>query len=166
MKKIYVLSLVLLMAGWVSCSKEEQGNQQGTQGSESAVLQPKKVGVNSNLKYQLVAESEYKNASAFEKSFYDKLNTSALALLSLEDESYEAIISVSKPNKQDDNFSDMILIFKKGETEESSETDAKNSCKICDFRSGYSCLKEIKNTDKEEFDIHVKREGECFVLTW
>jgi nicotinate-nucleotide pyrophosphorylase len=76
----------------------------------------------------------------------------------------EAIISVSKNG--DDKFSNAIIIAK-SEINNSLTARTAGSCKVCGVSSAYSCLKKLqKEVSSDEFDVHVKRNGDCVTLSW
>lgn len=162
MKKTLLFVLFAFAATIVSCIKDGKGTQQGIQDSKKDLNSSKEERVSSDFKYALITEKDYAEASAFEKSLYDKINAASLALFSLDDSTYEAVISVSK--NDNDNFSNFIVISKDIDSDRVQE--GSNSCTVCGFGSGVSCLKKIALTNKDEFDVHVKKEGNCFKLTW
>ena len=146
-----LLILLIITSFFISCSDEKDTNT--TKIENSLVTQ----------EFKIVTADEYNRSTDQEKKLYDKINASVMALDILKSDDMEAIISVSK--NADDLFSNAIIIAK---SESSNSLTARGgSCKVCGVSSAYSCLKRMqKEVTSDEFDVHVKRSGDCVTLSW
>ena len=146
-----LLTLLAITSFFISCSNEKETDKT-------------KIETSLNTKeFKIVTDDEYNRSTDQEKKLYDKINASVMALDVLKSDDMEAIISVSK--NDDDKFSNAIIIAK---SESSNSITARaGSCKFCGVASAYSCLKKIQQeVASDEFDVHVKREGDCVRLSW
>jgi methionyl-tRNA synthetase len=146
-----LLTLLVITSFFISCSKENA---------------PDKTKIENSLvtkEFKIVTADEYNRSTDQEKKLYDKINATVMALDVLKSDDMEAIISVSK--NRDDMFSNAIIIAK---SESNNSLTAKGgNCKVCGVSSAYSCLKRMqKEVTSNEFDVHVKRNGDCVTLSW
>lgn len=129
----------------------------------------KKESINATLverngKVSIVSEEEYNTASDTEKRMINMIDATILALEKLDDNTKIGIISFSKDAT--DNFKNSIVIANKEEKDPENEIVEYGSCKVCGRISALRCLNELQKIDKDSFDIHVKREGGCVILSW
>lgn len=113
--------------------------------------------------FEVVTSEEYANATAEEKKLYDSINATASALLQL-DESYSAIVSINRKNLSDPYTG--IIITQEQQDNSSNTRKAGGSCTVCGVSSAYKCLTKLQKIRSDEFDIHVRRNGSCVILTW
>ena len=145
------LGLLIISSFFISCSDEKD--------TSTTKIENKLV----TQEFKIVTTDEYNRSTDKEKKLYDKINASVMALDVLKSDDMEAIISVSK--NEDDMFSNAIIIAKSESN--NSLTARGGSCKVCGVSSAYSCLKKMqKEVNSDEFDVHVKRSGDCVTLSW
>jgi hypothetical protein len=146
-----LLTLLVITSFFISCSDEKDAAQTKIETS---------LGTK---EFKIVTDDEYNRSTDQEKKLYDKINASVMALDVLKSDDMEAIISVSK--NEGDKFSNAIIIAKSESN--NSLTARAGSCKVCGISSAYSCLKKMqKEVTSDEFDVHVKRNGDCVTLSW
>jgi hypothetical protein len=145
-----LLTLLVITSFFISCSDEKD-----TDKTETSLV---------TKEFKIVTVDEYNRSTDQEKKLYDKINASVMALDILKSDDMEAIISVSKNG--DDKFSNAIIIAK-SESNNSLTARTAGNCKVCGVSSAYSCLKKMqKEVSSDEFDVHVKRNGDCVILSW
>lgn len=113
----------------------------------------------------IVSQEEYNLADEFTKRIINYIDASILALNVL-DTDVEAILSVSK--NKNNNFSNNIVICRSENDLSVPQEVYRVSCTVCGLRSAYSCLKKMQedNSLSDEFDVHVKRVGDCVQISW
>jgi hypothetical protein len=164
MKKILYVIVVALMTMFVSCDKNDMTNN-------PAEL---KVQDNTITYTSCVSSAEYKNATSVEKKIINQVDgaLAAMELMKRDNSTIElnAIISVSL--NSENSYSNSIIVSKDEistqEKVKQNATTSSRSCKVCGLSSAYDCVKKISKdmASKDEFDVHVKRDGDCVVLSW
>jgi hypothetical protein len=146
-----LLTLLVIISFFIGCSDEKDADKTKIEASLTT------------QEFKIVTDDEYNRSTEQEKKLYDKINASVRALDALKSEDMEAIISISKNGE--DKFSNAIIIAKS--ESDNSLTAKAGSCKVCGVSSAYSCLNKIqKEVASDEFDVHVKRSGDCVTLSW
>lgn len=146
-----LLTLLVIISFFIGCSDDKDANKTKIEASLTT------------QEFKIVTDDEYNRSTEQEKKLYDKINASVRALDALKSEDMEAIISIS--NNDNDKFSNAIIIAKS--ESDNSLTARAGNCRVCGVSSAYSCLKKIqKDVSSREFDVHVKRDGDCVVLSW
>lgn len=162
--KIFFYLLAIVAVTLVSCDNSELSTN------------PAEVKVQDNtISYtSCVSSDEYKDASAIEKKIINQVDgaLAAMKLMKRDDSSVElnAIISVSLDSHN--NYSNSIIVSK-DETStiqkvKQNASASSRSCKVCGLSSAYDCVKKISKdmASQTEFDVHVKKAGDCVVLSW
>ncbi len=121
-----------------------------------------------------VSNDEYVNASSIQKKIINQVDGALAAMELMRRDSslieLHAIISVS--SNAENKFSNSIIVCKEENLEDENLSQkapsSSRSCKVCGVKSAYNCIDKISKDmeSKKEFDVHVKKDGDCVILSW
>ncbi|MBT0553063.1 hypothetical protein N4Q47_09555 [Riemerella anatipestifer] len=117
-----------------------------------------------NGRESIVSEIEYHSSNDFMKRIINYIDAT-ISALNLLDTDVEAILSISRD--KNNYFSNSILISKIEELSSPKEV-YKGSCQVCGVSSAYSCVRKISKDKSlgDEFNVRVRRKGNCVELSW
>ena len=156
-KNLGLASLLIVTFFFTSCEKNDTTNVSETEVDASVTSRI------ANQQYEAVTAEEYKTLTPLQQEVVQKINAAVRALDAIDDDRFEATISISKDKS--DTFSNAILLSI--EKMNISTTAKAGKCSVCGLRSAYKCLTKMQDEiTADEFDVHVKRVGKCVELSW